>query len=110
MDPTCPGNKAKSGFGHGEAGSFSGDKNIGSQGRLKATTDRHAVHRRDNRFGTLKATGNSSKDNRFTRLTSGGRCRRRFKVVARREGPVACSGQNGNPAILILLEIIEDFV
>src|SRR5919202_2822376 len=87
-----------------------GDDDVAGQRDLAATPHRVAVDCRDDWLVALEAAGDTPE----RRLTVGlavapgrpGGCR--FEVVAGRERALACTGDDGDPCVVVVLEVVED--
>src|SRR5215469_9312570 len=110
MHPTGPGDQTHAWFGKAEASMLGCDDQIARQGYLKASAYSNAVHCCDDRLAALEASGDPTKRYEPVRhLFSPGGCGSRcLEVVTGRKRALSGPRQNGNPALPILLEVIEN--
>src|ERR671932_1924547 len=89
-----------------------GDDDVAGQRDLAATPHRITVYRRDDGLVALEVAGDTPE----RRLTVGlavapgrpGGCR--LEIVAGRECALACTGDDGDPCVVVVLEVIEDLL
>ena len=107
------GNETHARFGKAKARVLGGNHEIAGQRDLEASTYGHAIHRGDQRLHALETTGNAAKGQERSSCRLLSRRRRGgggFEIVARAECPVSRPRDNGNPGLVVMLEIVEDLV